>query len=89
MRILFCSSCLSAWRDIVVFRRPRTAGLEKLAAGGGGKTPETAAYACLVSLELEMFEIGVGEVKNDAYCTNLVSSDSPGPKDEIPCVICR
>ncbi len=43
VRILFCSSCLSAWCDIVVFRRPRTAVLERLAAGSGGKPPGTAA----------------------------------------------
>jgi hypothetical protein len=43
VRILFCSSCLSAWRDIVVFRRPRTAVLERSAAGSGGKPPGTAA----------------------------------------------
>ena len=43
VRILFCSSCLSAWRKIVVFRRLRTAELERSAAGGGGKPPGTAA----------------------------------------------
>ena len=36
VRILFCSSCSSVWRDIFVFRRPRTAVLEKLTAGSGG-----------------------------------------------------
>ncbi len=46
-------------------------------------------YASLVSLDLEMFEIGVGGVKDDACCADLVSSDSPGPEDEIVCVIRR
>ena len=42
-----------------------------------------------MSLDLETFEIGDGGVKHDAYCTDLVSSDSPGSQDEITCVICR
>ena len=43
VRIFFCSSCSSAWRDIVVFRRPRTAVFERSAAGRGGKPTGTAA----------------------------------------------
>jgi hypothetical protein len=43
VRILFCSSCSSAWCDTVVFRRPRTAVFERSAAGSGGKPPGTAA----------------------------------------------
>ena len=43
VRISFCSSCLSSWRNIVVFRRPRTAVLERPAAGDEGKPPGTAA----------------------------------------------
>ena len=46
-------------------------------------------YASLVSLDLEMFKIGVSGVEDDAYCADLVSSNSPGPEDEIACVICR
>ncbi len=44
---LFCSSCLSAWWEIVVLRRPRTARL--LTARGGGKTS-----AAQVTLGIEM-----------------------------------
>ena len=41
---IMCSSCCSsAWCEIVVFRRLRTAELERSAAGGGGKPPRTAA----------------------------------------------
>jgi hypothetical protein len=43
VKILFCSTCLSAWHKIVVFRRLKTAELERSAAGGVGKPPGAAA----------------------------------------------
>jgi hypothetical protein len=42
-----------------------------------------------MSLDLETFEIDVGGFEKDAYCADSVSSDTPGPKDEITCVICH
>ena len=99
VRILFCSSYSSAWHDILVFRRLRTAVLEISVAGSGGKPPRIAVQVtplegvmhawCLSILKRSRLMFDVGGVENDAYCTDLVSSDTPGPKDEITCVICR
>ena len=80
----------------MVFRRPSTAVLERSAAKGGGKPPGTAAQVTPPKgimhawcLYLELFEVGVGGVQNEAYCADSISFDSPGPKNEITCVICR
>ncbi len=50
---LFYSSCLSAWREIVVFRRPRT--IKFLTAGGRGITPAAAAQGAVLGVEMHVW----------------------------------